>query len=274
MAAKKQGRAVTKRRTRAVKGPSPMQQAMMDASGAGNEGITQAELAIPFIRLLQDLSPQVKKKNDEYVTGAISGMMIETVSKELWSAEDDGIQMIPCHRQFLVNEWVKRKHGGGFIASHPNIGVAMEECTDHDKHDLVDTHQHAVLVKYSDGEWRPAIFPMKSTMLRASREWNSMLLGRQGTFIDEEGDEQKYLLPRFSGIWLIRTAERSNEKGDFFVPKTPEHVIELEDMGEEGVEIFNRAFDFHKQCKAGETNVDYAKMDEADDDDGDDGPSY
>ena len=112
---------------------------------------------------------------------------------------------------------------------------------------------------------------MKSSALKASRQWNSLVHGRKGRFIDEDGSEQSYELPRFFGTWRLKTAERTNDSGTFFVPRTPELEATLDDMGEAGEALFESAFAFYRQCVAGETQVDYRKMDEtvavSDDDD-------
>lgn len=253
---------------------SPMQTSMIDAAGAGNEEITQRDLMIPFLRLLQDLNPQVKKRDEAHVAGAESGMYYETVTQELWSGED-GILVIPCHYQFMVNEWVKRKHGGGFVASHPNMAAAIENCVDSEKHDLVDTHQHAVLIQYEDGSWGEAIFPLKSTGIKASKHLNSMVTGKTDSFIDQDGEEQTYELPRFHAIWRFTSMERSNEKGDFFVPKSPVKEMDLMDMGDEGEALFQRAFRFYQQCAAGEASIDYRKAgDEIESDEDSDEPPF
>lgn len=257
----------------AITGGSSIQQAMAAAAGAGNESLTQTDLAIPFVRILQDLSPQTKKRDEAFVEGAEAGMLYESVSQSVWPLED-GALMIPCHYQFMVNEWKKRTEGGGYIASHPDMVSAIENCADSDKHDLVDTHQHAVLIRLPNGTWSEAIFPMKSSAIKASRQWNSLVNGKTSSFIDEDGNEQTYELPRFFGVWRFRTAEKSNDQGTFFVPKTPELEANLEDMGPEGEALFNRAFAFYRQCVAGEAQVDYRKMDEAEVVEEDDEPGF
>lgn len=277
MATATKSKAVAKKKKGgALSGPSELQRAMAMAGGAGNEALTSADLAIPFLKILQDLSPQTKKRDEEYVDGAEPGMFFETVSRTLWDG-DEGLVAVPCHYLSMVNEWVKRTEGGGFVASHRDMPTAMEHCTDHDKHDLIDTHQHALMVLLPNGTWTQCIFPMKSSALKASRQWNSLVNGREGSFVDEDGITQTYELPRFFATWRLKTAERTNDSGTFFVPRTPELEMTLEDMGEEGEALFERAFDFYRQCVAGEAKVDYRKMDEAvvvEDDEDIDGPGF
>ena len=55
-----------------------------------NEGLGQLgqeDLAIPFLRILSDTSPQVKKRDPEYVDGAEVGMLFKTLTREVYDGE-------------------------------------------------------------------------------------------------------------------------------------------------------------------------------------------
>jgi len=63
-----------------------------DHLGAGFEDTTTEDFAMPFLGILQDLSPAVK---DGIVEGAKIGMFINTATNELYDGEK-GIRAIPC----------------------------------------------------------------------------------------------------------------------------------------------------------------------------------
>lgn len=84
-------------------------------SGDGFENQTSDDMAIPFLGLLQDLSPQIKKKSDDYIDGAEPGMMFNTVTKELLP---DTVHFVPCVTQHCFVEWVPLAAGGGFVGQH------------------------------------------------------------------------------------------------------------------------------------------------------------
>ena len=50
-------------------------------AGEGLEEVTAEDLAIPFLRVLAQLSPQVNKRDGAYVDGAEAGMIYNTVAK-------------------------------------------------------------------------------------------------------------------------------------------------------------------------------------------------
>ena len=61
------------------------------------EGTTydSSELQIPFIRLLQPMSPQLNKNKPEYIKGASVGDILNTVSGQFWEGQE-GIKRVIC----------------------------------------------------------------------------------------------------------------------------------------------------------------------------------
>ena len=71
-----------------------------------------SELQIPFIRLIQAMSPQLSKKKAEYIEGASQGDAFNTVTKERWDGET-GLTVVPCYETTKYPEFVARESGGG-----------------------------------------------------------------------------------------------------------------------------------------------------------------
>ena len=63
---------------------------LMQIEGAQN--ISQQDLALPFLKILGQLSPEVNKRDGKYVEGAEPGKIINTVTNKLY----DEIEVIPC----------------------------------------------------------------------------------------------------------------------------------------------------------------------------------
>jgi hypothetical protein len=76
-------------------------------AGAGFDGMTQEDYALPFLRLLTSTSPEVGE-----IDGALPGMMLNSVTGELFDGKK-GIAVVPCAyvRQYI--EWAPRGQGSG-----------------------------------------------------------------------------------------------------------------------------------------------------------------
>ena len=182
----------------------------------GMEQMGADDLALPFIRILGDLSPQVKKSKAEYVEGAEPGMLFNTVSKELYDGSK-GIQVVPCYYKREYIEWSDRGEGPGApIAVHPaNTDLMNQTNRDAMGKDrlpngnyLENTASYYVMVLSNDGSAETALITMKSTGLKTSRQWNSMISG-----IKLQGTNGKFTPPMFSHIYHLTTVEMSNKKG-------------------------------------------------------------
>ena len=78
------------------------------AKGLGTIG--QEDLALPFLKILGQLSPEVNKRDGKYVEGAEPGMIFNSVSGELYDGVK-GIDVIPCFYKLEYIEWKDRGEG-------------------------------------------------------------------------------------------------------------------------------------------------------------------
>jgi hypothetical protein len=78
----------------------------------GFENMTQEDLALPFLRILGQLSPQVTEGDAKYVSNAKPGMIYNTVTSELYDGKK-GIKVIPCYYKKDFPEWSDRGDGPG-----------------------------------------------------------------------------------------------------------------------------------------------------------------
>jgi hypothetical protein len=53
-------------------------------ANAGSQNMTQEDLALPFLKVLGQLSPEVNKRDGKYVEGAEPGMILNTVTNEIY----------------------------------------------------------------------------------------------------------------------------------------------------------------------------------------------
>ena len=81
-------------------------------SGMGLENIDKGDLALPFLKLLQSMSDETKKKHAKYVEGAEAGMFYNTVTKKLYDGEK-GIEVIPVFYKMTYPEWAPFERSEG-----------------------------------------------------------------------------------------------------------------------------------------------------------------
>ena len=78
----------------------------------GFDNVDSKSLALPFLKILGQLSPEVNKRDGKYVEGAEPGMIYNSVSHQLFDGEK-GINVIPCFYKLEYVEWKDRGEGGG-----------------------------------------------------------------------------------------------------------------------------------------------------------------
>ena len=84
-------------------------------SGRGFENQTNADISIPFLGVLQPMSPEVERGNAAKIDGAEAGMLFNNVTNELYP---DGVYFQPVDTDHCFVEWRPRNQGGGFVAKH------------------------------------------------------------------------------------------------------------------------------------------------------------
>ena len=73
----------------------------------GSQNMTQEDLALPFLKVLGQLSPEVNKRDGKYVEGAEPGMILNTVTNEIFDGSK-GINVLPVFYERKYVEWADR----------------------------------------------------------------------------------------------------------------------------------------------------------------------
>ncbi len=187
----------------------------MEADAAqGAQNISQEDLALPFLKILGQLSPEVNKTHGKYVEGAEPGKIINTVTNTLY----DAISVVPCHYKRQYIEWQDRGQSTGApVAMHDaDSDIVSQTTRGKDFKDrlpngnyLDNTASHFVLTL--DDNPQTALISMKSTQLKVSRKWNSMMMG-----LKLQGKNGLFTPPTYSHIYKLSTVQMSNDKGTWF----------------------------------------------------------
>ena len=180
----------------------------------GAQNISQEDLALPFLKILGQLSPEVNKRDGKYVEGAEPGKIINTVTNQLFSHVD----VVPCHYKRQYIEWQDREQSTGApVAIHEADSDIISQTTrDKSYKDrlpngnyLDNTANHFVLQLGATPQ--SALISMKSTQLKVSRKWNSMMMG-----LKMQGKNGLFTPPTYSHIYKLKTVQMSNDKGTWF----------------------------------------------------------
>ena len=76
--------------------PAELTAAFEADSGMGLEDVSTTDMQIPFLRIIQALSPQLKKSDPAFIEGASQGDIFNTVTNKVWGA-DEGVSVLPVH---------------------------------------------------------------------------------------------------------------------------------------------------------------------------------
>ena len=213
----------------------------------GSQNISQEDLALPFLKVLGQLSPEVNERDGKYVEGAKPGRIINTVTNELY----DQINVLPVFYKRQYIEWQDRGASTGApVAIHEADSDILSQTTrGKDYKDrlpngnyLDNTANHFVLVLGKNPQ--TALISMKSTQLKVSRKWNSMMMG-----LKMQGKNGLFTPPTYSHIYKLSTVQMSNDKGTWFGWDVAK-VGPVEDAG-----IYNMAKQFATSVGKGETQA-------------------
>lgn len=241
--------------------------AFEEDAGAGFEDTNAEDFAIPFLKLLQSLSPAVDEDDEAYIDGAKAGDFLETVSEDVFSGKD-GLSVIPCYYRRAYVKWAPRETGGGFMGELDPGDPAIKNTTRNAKGEDIDAEGNIIqdtrmfyllIIHPVTGLPVPAILSLASTQLKKARQWMTKMNN-----IKLEGKKGLFTPPSYSHIYKLTTIGEENAKGKW-------KGLKVETEGPiTDADLYATAKEFHTTIKAGGTRPAY---DEATKEDGgDDAP--
>lgn len=226
-------------------------------AGKGVEGADRDSYAIPFLVVLQPMSPQL-----DVVQGAKAGQLLNSVTNDLYTTPI----IVPCAFQRRWVRWGAREAGGGFkgelVTAQVNELRASGQLKELDgrlyfpesdgsvnpkKSDRVaDTRSHFCLVLRSEEDeiGVPMVFALTSTGIKVSKNLMSRIDG-----IKMRGAQGLFTPPSFSHAYAVKTTLKTNEKGKWWQPDC-EIVGPVRSQA-----LYAMAKAFHAQVIAGRVEV-------------------
>jgi hypothetical protein len=220
------------------------------SGGTGLEETTTEDFAIPFIRVLQPMSPQLQKQHGSYVAGASAGDLYNTVTGEAYDGEK-GISIIPCAYNKKYIEWIPREKGGGLVNASHDISI-LSKCKRDDEsrryytpegNEIVETAQSFVLV-VENGTAQQAVLAFTSTQLGVARKWLTML--RMARVQNARGESVE--APMFAYTYKLTTTTQSNDKGSW-------NAYSINQEGATDMSMAMMAKDFMGAARSGDVDV-------------------
>lgn len=226
-------------------------------AGKGQEGVDRDSRAIPFLVVLQPLSPVVV---DETVEGAKAGMLMNSVTQELYTEAF----FVPCAFQRRFLRWGARENNGGGFKGEFTVAeaVAIRErgevkelenrlyypesdgSINPKKSDrLSDTRSHwGLLMTAADENFgQPIIISLTSSGIKISKNF----ISRIDSVKKLRADGTRFTPPSFSQVFRVGSEKKTNEKGTWFVP-TFSPVGDVQNS-----EVYRLAKEFHALVTAG-----------------------
>jgi len=190
--------------------------AFADYAGAGFENQNQDDYAIPFLQILQALSPQLQEDDS-----LKQGMIINTVTGEVFPGKD-GVGFIPATTNHTFVEWRPRESGGGFVGVHEVdsdvVRHAKEAATEFgayktpDGNDLIETFYVYGIMVDPDGMPSQAVLGFSSAKIKKYKAW----MTKAKTIQIVLPDGRRFPAPLFAHRYRLKTVVEKNPKGTFY----------------------------------------------------------
>lgn len=179
----------------------------------GFEQLDSSKMAVPFLKIAQSLSPQLKKTKAEYIEGLEEGDIFNQSTKEVYGKS---VELIILKYENVFIEW--KPDRGGLVSYHTpeNADRLAVDKSDFrkwitaDGNELVEYYSYYCLVVGHEKQGI-VILSLSSSALKTARELNRIMT----THIMDDGRVAKpYYL-----VFQMDSIERSNDQGDWYSPK-------------------------------------------------------
>lgn len=187
---------------------------LVDDALEGFEKLDQSVIALPFIRILQSLSPQLKKTNPEYIAGAEEGALFNNITKTIY---DQPLRVVPLKfdRQFICWKPDRAGYGGAFSPEWVASALEHKELFTNEKGQIIDGLNNSYMDTYTyyifPVDYRQegvCLLTFSSTQLKEARRWNRCLTN---TLLPNG----KRAMP-YHTVWNVATVPQQNKLGEWY----------------------------------------------------------
>lgn len=186
-----------------------------DYAGAGFENQDRSDYSIPFLAVLQGLSPEL-----ETLESAKPGFILNKVTQDVVSGKD-GIVFVPCYTQHVYVEWVPRDAGGGIVGMHELDSEVVAQARAAARtgkfalpngNELIETFYVYGIMVGEDETTSHAVIAFTSTKIKKYKAW----MTKARTVQMRLPDGRKINPPLFAHRYRLKTVKEKNAKGEFY----------------------------------------------------------
>jgi hypothetical protein len=214
--------------------PAEMQALLNEDYGKGVSTSADDNI-VPFVGIVQTLSPQLKPRHEKFIKDAQVGMiLLKGATPPVVDGENEGIVVQPCAFDKAWVEWVPRAKGGGFVTRHPYDqkpdDIVVKPDLENPKkmkmfrpngNEIIETRYHFVLIGGA-----PYVIGFTSSGHTVSREWMDLMNKQKTGGKTDPSWRHSYRLTtklrtKNDNEWFVFSAE----KVDGWVPTTEEYLL-------------------------------------------------
>ena len=229
---------------------------MEQFADVGFENVSAKDLALPFLKILGQLSPQVTQGDSNFIPDARPGMIYNTVTSQLYDGVK-GIHVVPCYYKLQYIEWADRgqKKSNAPVNIYESDSDIMSKTTrSEDNKDRLEngnyveeTASHFITIIDGSIATGTALISMKSTQRKKSKKWNSMMMSLKA----KKKDGGFYTPAPFTQVYNLKTVLEKNNLGSWYGWDIT-HVGAVPNQS-----ILKTAHDFYLACSGDKVNVKY-----------------
>ena len=216
----------------------------------GFENMTQEDMALPYVRILGQLSAQVNEGDGKYIDGAKPGMIFNNVTNEVFDGKK-GIKVVPC---YYKKDYPEKSDKGDMMAATVAVHLPNSPIVQTGKREgskirlpngnyLEETAYYYVLMETKAGGMTPALITMKSSQLSVSKNWNSMMK----TIQIPDGKGGMAIPPMHGVVYNLASVLQKNDKGSWYGWSVTQDRI----MGQADKNLYLSAKEFNSSVTKG-----------------------
>ena len=224
----------------------------------GFEQMGANDLALPFLKVLGQLSPQVTQGDPAFIPESRPGMSFNSVTQDLFDGQR-GIEVVPCYYKLEYLEWPDRQEGANApAATHPADSDILSQTTRDDQNldrlpngnYIQETASHFVIRVENGQPQESALMSMKATQRKKSKMWNSMMRSVK----EKRSDGRGFYTPAmFTQRYRLNTVLEKNAKGTWY-GWTVSKVGPVQDKA-----LYASAKSFAESCRNGDVKTKHSE---------------